>query len=84
MRERVLDGNAAGGALLELFGVELTAAPCTCAGCGAREELARVDLYLDCPGVVLRCPHCESVLITIVRGRERTWIDLRGTRSLEL
>ena len=32
---RTLDGNAIGGVLLELFGTELTAAPCVCAGCGS-------------------------------------------------
>jgi hypothetical protein len=81
---RTLDGNAIGGLLLELFGTELTAAPCVCGGCGAREQLARLDVYLDCPGVVVRCRHCEDVMLTIVRRGERTWIDLRGTRGLEL
>ncbi|HET7554038.1 MAG TPA: DUF6510 family protein [Gaiellaceae bacterium] len=81
---RTLDGNAIGGLLLELFGVELTAAPCVCAGCGAREEVARLDVYVDCPGVVVRCRHCQSVMITIVRDRERARVDLSGTRGLEL
>jgi uncharacterized protein DUF6510 len=81
---RTLDGNAIGGVLLELFGVELTAAPCTCGSCGAREELARLDVYVDCPGIVVRCRHCEAVMITIVQGPERSRIDLSGTRGLEL
>ncbi len=81
---RTLDGNAIGGLLLELFGVELTAAPCICAGCGAREEVARLDVYVDCPGVVVRCRHCHEVMITIVRGPERARVDLSGTRGLEL
>jgi hypothetical protein len=84
MEPRTLDGNAIGGLLLELFGVELTSAPCTCGGCGAREELARLDVYVDCPGVVVRCHHCDQVLITIVRGPERSWVDLSGMRCLEL
>jgi Family of unknown function (DUF6510) len=84
VEERVLDGNAIGGLLLELFGVELTAAPCICAGCGAREEVARLDVYVDCPGVVIRCRHCNNVMVTIVRGPERTWVDLRGTSMMEL
>jgi hypothetical protein len=84
VEERVLDGNAAGGLLLELFGVDLTAAPCMCGGCGAREEVARLDVYVDCPGVVIRCRHCRNVMITIVRGPQRTWIDLRGTSMMEL
>jgi Family of unknown function (DUF6510) len=84
MESRVLDGNAIGGLLLELFGTELTAAPCVCGNCGAREEMARLDVYIDCPGVVVRCRHCTDVMIAIVRGPERTWVDLRGTRQLEL
>jgi hypothetical protein len=84
VEERVLDGNAVGGLLLELFGVELTAAPCVCGACGAREEIARLDVYVDCPGVVIRCRHCAQVMITIVRGPERTWVDLRGTSMMEL
>jgi hypothetical protein len=46
--------------------------------------LARLDVYVDCPGVVVRCRHCADVMITIVRGRARTWVDLGGTRGLEL
>jgi hypothetical protein len=84
VEERVLDGNAVGGLLLEIFGVELTAAPCMCGGCGAREEVARLDVYVDCPGVVIRCRHCHDVMVTIVRGPERTWVDLRGTSMMEL
>ena len=78
-----LDGNAVGGLMLELFGADLTAAPCVCAGCGAREELARLDVYLAA-GVVVRCRHCEAVMIRIVQGPERTWLDLSGTTSLVL
>ena len=81
---RTLDGNAIGGLLLELFGVELTAAPCTCGRCGAREEVARLAVYVDSPGVVVRCRHCHDVMITIVHGPERARVDLSGTRGLEL
>jgi hypothetical protein len=83
-RDLVLDGNAVGGVLLELFGTDLTAAPFVCDSCGAREELARLDVYVHCPGVVGRCRHCGAVVITIVQGPTRTWVDLRGTRGLEL
>jgi hypothetical protein len=84
MRDLRLDGNAIGGLLLELFGAELTAAPCVCGGCGAREEMARLDVYVHAPGVVVRCRHCEAVMLRIVRGPARTWIDLSGTTRLEL
>jgi hypothetical protein len=81
--ELKLDGNAVGGTMLELFGVELTASPCVCAGCGAREEMARLDVYVSA-GIIVRCCHCEAVMIRIVQGGGRTWLDLSGTGSLQL
>jgi hypothetical protein len=78
-----LDGNAIGGLLLELFGAELTAAPCVCASCSAREEMARLDVYVGA-GIVVRCRHCESVMVRVVQGQGRTWLDLSGAASLEL
>jgi len=80
---RTLDGNAIGGLMLELFGVDLTPAPTTCGSCGAREEMARLDVYRGA-GIVVRCRHCEDVMIRIVQGGGRTWIDLSGTSTLEL
>ena len=82
--DRKLDGNAIGGLLLELFGVELTVATTVCAGCGATEQVARLDVFVDAPGVVVRCCHCGDVMMRIVRGPDRAWIDLRGTGSLEI
>jgi hypothetical protein len=46
--------------------------------------MARLDVYLHAPGVVVRCRHCENVMIRIVRSPTRTWIDLGGTSGLEL
>lgn len=78
-----LDGNAIGGLLFELFGTDVTAAGSVCAGCGAHEEVARLDVYRGA-GVVIRCRHCEAVMIRIVQGPERTWLDLTGTTTLVL
>jgi hypothetical protein len=41
-------------------------------------------VYAHAPGVVIRCPHCESVLMRIVSGGGRYWLDLRGVRYLEI
>ena len=68
---------------LDLFGVEMTASPCVCAGCGTREEVARLGVYVGA-GIVVRCCHCEAVMIRIVEAGERIWLDLSGTISLEL
>jgi hypothetical protein len=83
MEDLKLDGNAIGGLLLELFGADLTAAESVCGGCGAHEEVARLDVYFGA-GVVVRCRHCENVMIRIVQGPKRTWLDLSGTASLVL
>jgi Zn finger protein HypA/HybF involved in hydrogenase expression len=79
-----LDGNAAAGILQQVFAVEVTAASGTCDGCGAVEAIGAVAVYAQAPGTVLRCPHCDSVLIKVVTDGERIWIDLRGVRTLEL
>jgi Zn finger protein HypA/HybF involved in hydrogenase expression len=79
-----LDGNALGGALLEIFDVEMTMAVATCASCGARGVVARLEVYVHCPGTVARCPACHAVVLRIVEGRERIWLDLSGMRTLEL
>jgi len=83
VEERRLDGNAIGGLLGEVFVMEVTAAVSTCAHCGAVNEVGRVQVYVDAPGTVVRCPACEQVLMRIVRGRGRYWVDLTGMRSLE-
>jgi hypothetical protein len=78
-----VDGNAVGGLLREIFAMEMTAAETTCDGCGAVNAVGRVDVYMQAPGVVVRCPECAQVLMLIVHGRGRYWVDLRGTRRLE-
>jgi hypothetical protein len=81
--ELKLDGNAIGGVFLELFGTEMTAAPCVCGHCGARGQMAQLEVYLGA-GIVARCRSCSGVMIRIVQGRDRTWLDLSGTASFEL
>ena len=82
-QDQKLDGNAIGGLLREIFAIEMTTAKTTCDSCGAVNVVGRVDVYMNAPGAVVRCPGCEQVLIRIVRGRDRYWVDLRGTRCLE-
>ena len=79
----MLDGNAIAGDLHELFAAEMTTAIGTCAACGASEPLGAVHVYRGA-GVVLRCPHCSSVLARITRAEGRLWVDFRGTQTLEI
>ena len=78
-----LDGNAAAGTLQQVFAVEVTTAVGTCATCGATDAIGAVHVYMAA-GVVLRCPHCNAVLMRIVEGRTRMWVDLSGMRMLEV
>jgi ribosomal protein L40E len=79
-----LDGNAIGGELLEIFGVDMTVSTAVCRACGASGPVAEAVVYLRAPGTVVRCRACSSVLLRIVRSPGRTWIDLGGVRTLEL
>ena len=83
MDERMVDGNAVAGMLQEVFAVEMTSAMGTCDGCGAREPIGAVHVFLGA-GAVLRCPHCDTALMKIVSSDGRVWLSLPGMRSLEL
>jgi hypothetical protein len=83
MDAQMLDGNAVAGLLREVFAVEMTTATSTCNGCGARNAIGAVRVFLGA-GAVLRCPHCDNALVKIVKGDERTWVSLPGIESLEL
>jgi hypothetical protein len=78
-----LDGNAAAGALREVFVLDVTAARGQCVGCGNTAAMAETRLYVDSPGLVLRCPGCDAVLLRMVSGGGRHWLDLRGVTYLE-
>jgi len=79
-----LDGNAIGGVLAQIFGREMTVAVGVCGSCGSTGQVAELHVYLRAPGIVVRCPGCESVLLKIVQSERRTWLDLSGLRTLEL
>jgi Family of unknown function (DUF6510) len=78
-----LDGNAVAGTLRDVFTTEVTTAIGTCGNCGAVDAVGAVHVYVSA-GIVLRCPHCESVLLRLVQHDTRIWLDLTGMRSLEL
>jgi hypothetical protein len=73
-----LDGNAIGGLLREVFGVEMTTATGECANCGATGYVAEFEVYLQAPGTVARCRSCRSVLMVLVTVRGVTCVDLSG------
>jgi ribosomal protein S27E len=79
----VLDGNAIGGLLQELFGADLTDAEATCATCGATGPVAETAVYLRGPGTVVRCRNCSAVLMVISQIRGMNCVDLGGLTALD-
>lgn len=79
-----LDGNAAAGALSELFAVDITAAITRCAACGQIGVFADSRVYMDAPGMVARCRGCDSVLVRVVTTGSETYLDLRGLTYLRI
>ncbi len=83
-RELMLDANAAAGLLQEIFGTDMTAAPTECANCGQEGEMGTLLAFTQAPGVVLRCPACEQVVVRITQTPSAFYIDARGAVYLRL
>ena len=79
-----LDGNSLAGALREIFAVDVTTAVGRCVGCGRVGAVATLRVYTRAPGLVARCPGCDAVVLRLVRGPDRAWLDLRGLVCLEI
>ncbi|MEO8290427.1 MAG: DUF6510 family protein [Gaiellaceae bacterium] len=85
MQELKLDGNAAAGTMEEVFAFEITTAVGTCDNCGAVAEFGTTTVYAQAPGIVVRCPQCEGVLLRLAHDDGgRYWLEMRGVRCLEL
>jgi Family of unknown function (DUF6510) len=80
----VLDGNAAAGALAEVFAPDLTAATTICAACGGTRPVGELRAHLQAPGLVLRCVTCDTAQLRLVRAPGRAWLDLRGIRAIQV
>jgi hypothetical protein len=83
-RELMLDANATAGLLYEIFGVEMTASPTECAGCGNEGEIGELLAFTHGPGIVLRCSACEQVVMRIVKTSDEIFLDVRGAVYLRL
>jgi hypothetical protein len=82
LEDHVLDGNAIGGMLMELFGTEMTTAVGTCGVCGTVGQVAEMAVYHPKLGTVVRCRVCDNVLMVFVEVRDITCVDLRGLAQL--
>lgn len=82
-RSLVLDGNAAAGLLAEVFGAEMTDRIAQCASCGNTGELGALRAYMRSPGLVLRCPVCDNIVLRMVETPKAVYVDLRGASVME-
>lgn len=82
LEDGVLDGNAIGGLLIEVFGTEMTTAVGTCGSCGTPSQVAELAVYQPELGTVVRCRACDGVLMVFVRARGLYCVDLLGLASL--
>ena len=78
------DGNALTGPLHDLIRVDVTTAIARCTTCGRTAPMAEVRVFDHAPGLVARCPACDQVLLRLVHGPGRAWLDLRGLAYLQL
>jgi hypothetical protein len=82
LEDDVLDGNAIGGLLIEVFGTEMTAEVGTCGSCGTAGPVAEMAVYLPRLGTIVRCRVCDNVLMVFVEVRGVTCVDMRGLAQL--
>jgi hypothetical protein len=78
------DGNALAGPLQDLLRVDVTTAIGRCTGCGRTAPMAEARVFDHAPGVIARCPACDQVLLRLVHGPDRAWLDARGLTYLQL
>jgi len=78
----VLDGNAAAGLLEEIFAPEITSAQVECGACGHIAAVASLRLYALAMGAVLRCAHCDDILMRVVHTPHGRWLEMKGARYL--
>jgi hypothetical protein len=79
----MLDGNAVAGLLQEVFAVEMTTAIGTCNTCGVTDQVGALHVFRGA-GIVMRCPHCDNALVTIVEDGTRVWMGFAGMRTLQV
>ena len=80
----MLDGNAVAGELQVIFGIEMTANHAECANCGTVSFMGGLLAFTHAPGLVLRCPSCEAVMLRLVRTPHGTYLDARGSAYMRL
>jgi hypothetical protein len=78
------DGNSLAGPLQDILNPDITGAVGGCGNCGWSGSMVDVRVFDHAPGVVARCANCDHVLMRLVRGPGRAWLDMRGLDYVQL
>ena len=76
----VLDGNAAAGLLQHMFVPDITSGELQCGTCASKQAVGTLRLYAASMGAVLRCNHCDSIVMRAAHSPHGRWLDLTGAR----
>jgi hypothetical protein len=79
-----MDGNAAAGALREIFSQEMTVAAATCIGCGVEHQIGALLDYGHAMGIVLRCPGCNTAMLRLSRTPGWVYLDTSGVSYIRV
>jgi Family of unknown function (DUF6510) len=77
-----LDGNSAAGILSEVFVPDITTTHAMCANCRTMRSLGALPVYGQSMGAVMRCPHCDAIVLRVTRTPKGLWLDPTGARLL--
>lgn len=80
----MVDGNAVAGQLEQIFGRDMTTAVARCAGCASDAEMGALIAFTRGPGVVLRCPTCQTAIARIVETGAAIYLDARGAAYVRM
>jgi hypothetical protein len=74
----MLDANARAGLLQQIFAPDVTVAQTQCMECQSTAMIGSLHMYAASMGAVLRCTHCEAVLMRAVNTPHGLWLDMKG------
>ncbi|QHV98724.1 DUF6510 family protein [Spirosoma endbachense] len=73
-----LDGNAVAGELQMLLNLDVTVLQMTCSHCHKEGIFANLLAYVRGPGLVLRCPTCEGLILQLVKAPSGAILTVEG------
>jgi hypothetical protein len=80
----MVDGNAIAGKLSAIFAHDMTQAEARCAGCGNDAPIGALMAFTHNPGIVLRCPACQSAIARIVETPSWVYFEARGASFVRM